>query len=455
MTTQIHKTPGRSQDLTQGSVNGHLVRLSVPMVWGLLAMISFQLADMYFLSLLGTKPLAAVGFTLPATMVVLSLTIAMGISASSIVSRQIGGGNRDGVERLSTHALMIAGMAGIVVSVMGLFLIDPVFRAMGAEEDILPLIRDFMSVYYSGSVFLTLLMVGNAILRASGDSVAPALILVSCAVINVILDPLLIFGLFGLPRMEMKGAALANVLSCFIAMLGGLYIMACRNRVLVRHHLNFRQFRDSLKRFAIIAVPVGIANILQPLTNGAITGLLAKEGHETVAAYGIASRVEAFAFVIIMALAIGMGPVIGQNWGAGLYNRVNATLKSAFLFVTGWSLFVALILALLGHGIARLFTSEPEVLRYAVLYFWIVPVSYAFGNLVNGWGSAFNAMGLPRKAFMLIVVRLFALTLPFAWIGAWLWGAPGLFAGIAAANAASGLGSHIYGWRFCKKMEAV
>ncbi len=440
-------------DLTSGPVDRHLVRLTVPMVWGLLAIISFQLADMYFLSFLGTKPLVAVGFTIPVTMVVLSLIIAMGISTSSIVSRQIGQGNQDAVKRLATHALMITAMAGTAISVLGILFLDPIFRAMGADGGTLRLIRDFMVIYFSGTVFLALLMVGNAVLRASGDSLAPALILITSAVINVVLDPILIFGLLGFPRLEMKGAALANVLSGFCAMTVGLYILGARNGFIALAHLNFREFGDSLKRFAVIAIPVGIANTLQPFVSGVLIGLLAGTGHEAVAAYGIASRVEALAFVIIMALAVGMGPVIGQNWGARHFDRVNQTLKSAFRFVILWSIFVAVMLGLFAGTVAGLFTAEPGVARTAMLYFWIVPVSYAFGNLVNGWGSAFNAMGLPKKAFMLIVIRLFALTLPLAWAGVRFQGATGLFAGIAAANIISGFGSHFYGWRFCRKTE--
>ena len=341
-------------DLTTGRVTSHLVRLTVPMIWGLLAIISFQLADMYFIAKLGPLPLVAIGFTFPVTMVILSLIIAMGISTSSIVSRQIGTGGGDSVQRLSTHALMIAGIAGILFAVIGIATIDPVFRAMGANDSVLPLIRQFMVILYAGTAFQAVMMVGNSILRASGDTLSPALILMTCAILNIMLDPVLIFGLFGCPRLEMRGAAIANVIAFIIAMAGALYVLGIRNRFVARAHLNFAGFKDTLKRFLIIAVPVGIANIIQPLVNAFIIALLAQAGHANVAAYGIVARVEAFAFVVIMALAIGMGPIIGQNWGARQFDRVNRTLRDAFGFVFLWSMGVAVVLAVFARPVAGL-----------------------------------------------------------------------------------------------------
>ena len=425
-------------DLTTGSVRGHLIRLSLPMVWGLLATISFQLADMYFLARLGPLPLVAIGFTFPVTMAVLSLIIAMGISTSSIVSRRIGAGDRDEVMRLSTHVLMIAAIGGAAIAVIGLLTVGPVFRAMGATDATLPLIRSFMEILYLGTVFQAVMMVGNSVLRAGGDTRSPALILVACAMLNIVLDPLLIYGLYGLPRLEMRGAAIANVVSFGVAMAAGLAMLAAKGGFIARAHVNFRSFGDTLKRFLVIALPVGVANVIQPVINGVVIALLAGTGHDAVAAFGIVARIEAFAFVVIMALAIGMGPIVGQNWGAKSFARVNAALRDAFGFVFLWSVAVAVVLILLTRPIAHLFTDDEGVIRVVGLYFLIVMPSYAFGNLVNGWASAFNAMGLPKNAFLLIVIRLVGLTLPLVWLGARWHGVTGIFLGITAANVIAG-----------------
>lgn len=442
-------------NLTQGPVGPLLVRMTLPMIWGLLALISLQLADMYFISLMGTKPLVAIGYTFPVTMIVLSFSVALGITTSSLVSRKIGEGDLDQAGCLATHAMIIAASLGCIIAFLGIFTVRPLFTSMGASGDVFTGIADFMVTYYAGCIFLTVLMTGNAALRATGDTFSPAMILIGCAIINVVLDPILIFGFGFFPRMELRGAAISNVVSTALAALACLYILTRRKKLVARRHMHSGSLGHSLGKFLAIALPVGLANIIQPAVGTVLTGMLARFGHEGVAAYGIASRIEAFAFIIIMALATGMGPIIGQNWGAGKIDRVMETLKNAFSFVILWSLMISLILALLGKEFLSMFTSEPGVVRDGMLYFWIVSSTYACGNLVHGWASAYNAIGMPQRSFVMIVVRLLVMTLPLAWAGARLWGVEGLFAGIAIANILCGAGFHAMSWRDLKKRQAA
>lgn len=437
-------------DLTRGSVRAHLVRLTLPMTWGILAIISFQLVDMFYISLLGTRELAAISFTFPVTYTIFSLVMGMTIAAASVLSRQIGRGNWARVRRLTTHALLIAALTGLVAAVLGYAFMDPLFRAMGADEDTLSLIRDYMVIWFLGSIFINTPMVGNAAMRAAGDAVTPAIIMTVVALVNVILDPIMIFGLFGFPRMEMQGAALSTVLANGCAMVAGLYVIARKKHMLTRSRRHMRLFADSARRFMFIAIPAGITNTIQPLTNAVLVALLAASGHEAVAAFGVATRVEAFAFVIIMGLSVAMAPVIGQNFGAGKRDRVAETLRSAILFCVIWSAGVALVLAVFAHPVADIFSDDAAVIEAAVLYFWIVPVTYIFGNLVPGWASAFNAMGAPQRAFIMIFIRYVAAAIPLAFIGAHLYGAAGIFGAIAVSNILTGIGFHLWNRNYCR-----
>lgn len=180
--------------------------------------------------------------------------------------------------------------------------------------------------------------------------------------------------------------------------------------------------------------------------NFIIVGLLSKYGEEAVAAFGVASRIEAFAFIILMALSVGMAPIIGQNWGAGRLHRTVETLKLTISFNILWSLAVALILMLFAQPLAALFSQDQKIIGYTILFFWIVPISYIFSNLINGWGSAFNAIGKPQRSFTMIVLKMIVLTSPR------LAGQPmarrkGVFIAIAAVNTAAGLAMHLWSWR--------
>lgn len=442
-------------DLTKGSVRAHLVRLTLPMTWGILAIISFQLVDMFYISLLGTRELAAISFTFPVTYTIFSLVMGMTIATSSVLSRQIGRGNWARVRRLTTHALLIAALIGLVAAVLGYSFMNPLFRAMGADGDTLPLIRDYMTIWFLGSILINTPMVGNASMRAAGDAITPAIIMTIVALVNVILDPIMIFGLFGFPRMEMQGAALSTVLANGCAMAAGLYVIAKKKRMLTRSRRHMRLFADSMKRFMFIAIPAGITNTIQPLANAVLVALLAAYGHEAVAAFGVATRVEAFAFVIVMGLSVAMAPVIGQNFGAGNLGRVDETLRNAILFCVAWSAGVALILGAFAHPVAGVFSDSSAVIDVAVLYFWIVPATYMFGNLIPGWASAFNAMGMPQRSLIMIFIRYVATAIPLAFIGGHLYGTVGIFGAIAASNALTGIGFHLWNRNFCRGKTAA
>ena len=453
MTSHNYSNKG---DLTKGSVTRHLVRLAVPMTWGIMAIVSFQLVDMFYISLLGTQALAAITFTLPVTFTVFNLVMGMTIAASSVISREIGKGNPARVRRLTTHALLIAIVIGLIAAAVGLVFMKPVFRMMGADEHMMPLIADYMVIWFLGSIFVNTPMIGNATMRAAGDAFTPAIIMTIAAVANAILDPIMIFGMFGFPRMEMQGAALATVFSNACAMVAGLYVIGVRKKMLTRSRRHWMLLGNSARRFLFIAIPVGITGAIQPAVNAILISLLAAYGHEAVAAFGIASRIEAFAFVVIMGVAVGMAPVIGQNFGAGKFERVNEVLNKAILFAVIWSVFIAAILSVFAKPVAALFSDEQVVIDMTALFFIMVSFSYAFGNLVQGWCSAFNAMGYPKRSFMMIIIRQIIINIPLAYIGAYFYGVMGIFGAIAATNVITGAAFHVWSRAFCnEKMKPV
>lgn len=443
-------------DLTKGSVGRHLVRLAVPMSWGIMAIISFQLVNTFWVSFLGTEKLAAISFTFPITYAILNIVIGFGIAMSSVISRLIGAGQKETMVRVVTHGLALVWLTGIVIGIIGFIFQDSIFRLMGAEEDMIPLIRDYMSIWFAGMLFFSLPMVGNSVMRADGDSFTPALIITLAAVSNALLDPLLIFGLFGLPRLELQGAAISTVIANAGAMATGLYIIAARKKMLSfrvgRERLS--EFGDSAKRILSIAVPVSLTSMIHPLLAAFILSLLAAYGPEAVAAMGVVTRVEAFALVILMGVAVGMAPIIGQNWGAKKFARVNETLKLAISFSVIWSVLVAIVLGVFAKPVASAFSNDPEVISVALKFFLIVPFSYVFFNLTRGWASAFNAMGMPKRSVILILVETLALMVPAVLIGEKLGGLTGIFIAIAAAHTASGLFSHFWSWSACKKLES-
>lgn len=430
-------------DLTTGAVKDHLIRMTVPMIWGLLAVISVQLADIYFISLMNdTDILAGISFTFPVTMLISHLVFGINVALASVVSRLIGAQDHQSVKRVVLHGLMLAFSASAIIAAITYSLLEPLFTLLGADANTYPAIADYMPLWLLGSVILSLPVNANSAMRAAGDTRIPAFIMIVIAIVNFILDPILIFGWFGLPALGVFGAALATFVAYCLGAIMALYILISRKHLIVLDGWHLDQFKNSMARLLPIAIPAGIANIIMPATSAVVVALLAPYGSAAVAAYGIATRVEAMAMLIIIALAIGMAPIIGQNWGAGQKERVHTTMRLAILFNLGWSAFAALVLAIGAKPISSAFSADPAVIDLAMLFFLIVPFSYGIGNLVFGWSAFFNAIGQPQRAFFMIAAKSFLMIIPAVYIGGWLYGAIGIFIALAATNILSGILFH-------------
>lgn len=443
---------GHKGDLTNGPVRGHLIRMAMPMVWSIFSVIAVQLANTFFISMLGTHELAAISYTFPVAMVISNLVFGINIALSSVVARLIGEKRIDDVRRITLHGIMLGVSVSSVIALITYLFLEPLFYALGADATLMPIIRDYMPLWLIASVILAIPINGNSAIRASGDSFHPAVIMIGMAGLNFILDPVLIFGWFGIPALGVAGGAIATIISYSCALIAGLYILIVRKNLISLDGLHLNQMRDSLRRLVHIAIPAGAANVIQPATNAVIVALLAVHGHEAVAAFGVATRVEALAMLAVIALALGMAPIVGQNWGAQRFERVHEVIALAIRFNFIWSFLVAMGLALFSTFISESFSDDPAVVHAIHLYFWIVPFSYAFGNLVFGWSSAFNAMGKPNRAFFMILMKSL-ITIPAAWAGSEIGGIAGIFWAIALTNASAGLYFHITSNRAMHEME--
>ena len=436
-------------DLTRGSIPAHILRLGLPMAWGILAIISVQLVDTYFISLLGTEELAGFSFTFPVTLIVSHIVFGVNIAVSSVVARLIGEGKMEDVRRIAQHGIAMAVALSAVIGLVTYLLMEPLFRLLGAGEESMPTILAYMPLWLLANVVVSLHSAGNSVIRSAGSALFPAMTMTLMAALNLVLTPVFVFGHLGAPSMGVEGAALATLIANILAGLAGFYVLAFHKKLMGLGSLYKDKVKDSMKRMLVIAIPAGIGNIIQPLTGAVVLAVIAGHGQEAVAAFGVASRVEAFTLIALLGLALGMGPIIGQNWGARNDDRVRETIKVAIQFNMAWSLFVAICLAAFAQPIAGAFSDNPEVMSITVLFFYIVPLTFGMGNLVNGWASAFNAMGMPKRAFAMIVITAFALKIPAVFIGNALGGIPGILIGLAISNVIAGLYFHVTSKKYC------
>ena len=424
--------------LTEGPVGRTLARLTVPMVAGILGMVAFNLTDTFFVGRLGTTELAALSFTFPFVLVLVRFILGIGIGASALISRAVGRGDAHEVRRVTTDSLSLALLLVVIFVAVGFPLVEPVFRALGADGEILPLVKTYMSIWLAGLLFVFFPMVGNNAIRANGDTKKPALIMLTAVCVNIILDYLLIFGIGPFPRLGLAGAALATVISRMITFTLSFYIVYFRLKMLTFERVPLSEVLSSWKKILFIGMPAAMTRVIAPIGIGVITSLIARTGPKGVAAFGVASRVEFFAIAVVFALSSVLNPFTGQNWGAAKNHRVKKgiSLSNRFAFLWGVGMFV--LLAALAGPIASIFSRDPEVVSMIVLYIRIVAAAYCMYGVFVICSLVLNVLHRPIHAAMLAAGQTFILTVPMAWAGMKIAGPKGIFAGIGVSYVIAG-----------------
>lgn len=445
----------RKAKLTEGSVGRHLVKMTVPILFGITTMMAQSIIDAWFLGKVGDEALAAFSFGFPILMVITSVAIGLGAGTSSVVARAIGSEDHRRAKRLATDSLILSFLVTAALAAIGILTIDPLFRWLNAPAEMIPMIRGFMTILYSGVPFLVVGMVGTSSMRATGDTVLPGKLMMGGALLNVILDPIFIFGVGPVPAMGLNGAATAALLARGMMFLGTIYFMVRRLDMISFNRPRLPELTRSWIDILHVGLPAAGTNAIIPVAMTLITRMIAPYGPEAVAGFGVASRIESLVLVIFYALSSVIGPFVGQNLSGGKELRIQLSLKLTALFCLGAGLVIALLLALASAYVPQLFSQNTEVTDVTRLFLWIAPLSYGAYGVVMVMNAAFNGLGKPMPAVYISVTRMMLLYLPLAFVGQRLYGIAGIFAAYAVANLLSGLLSYIWARRTAHNLLAV
>jgi putative MATE family efflux protein len=427
------------QDLTNGPVAAHLRRQGTPFALGLVAIFSFEAVDLFFISKLGDAPLAAVSFTMPVIWLIYAIGIGFEAGAASCVSRAVGRGNQRLARRLTTDTVVLGSLVAVLLCLAGLQTIRPVFSLLGAPGDLLPLISSYMTVWYWVAPIDVALWSSLAAIRARGNTLLESKVITVAALLNMVLDPIFIFGLFGFPRMEVQGAALATVVSGSIMLIFTLLHLHFRLNVYANPIAPLRVIFDSWRHMLAIGIPAIITNAIIPVSSGIVVAMLAAYGVNAVAGFGIAMRIEPIFLIPFYALSAVSSPFFGQNIGAGKFDRLLQARRAVTRFCIGFGLALALVLIIIARPLSGLFSESEAIQQVAVQYLWIVSISYGAYGLVMSVNASFNGMGKPIPGVIISTCRVIIVFLPLAFLGRWLLGLPGLFGASAIANLAMGM----------------
>ena len=437
--------PGVSAKFVTGSILRHILVMTSTGAIGLIAIFAGDLANILFLSLLGdVEVVAAVGYSSSLLFVTIAMSIGMSIATVSLVSPALGAGDVALARRLSASAHVFTLIASGLMALLFMPVMPWLLRLMGAHGRTASLAFDYLAILLPALPALALAMTSSAVLRSAGDAKRAMYITLGAAIVNVALDPVLIFGL----GLGLHGAAIATAISRVVIMLIGLYAVARVHGLIERPTL--AHCRADAGPVLALAIPAVATNVATPVANAIVTAAFAPFGDSAVAGWAVIGRLQPVAFGFVFAMSGSVGPIIGQNLGAGRPERMREAFTMALAVTALYTLLAWALLALSGPMIVRIFNATGDGAGLILAYCgWLAPV-FGFQGAMFVTNAVFNTLRQPHIATVLNWGRAILGTLPFTAAGAALFGAPGVLAGNLVGGVLFGAASV---W-LCYKMMA-
>ena len=427
--TTDKNTSDKSGDpvFVHGSTLRHVIMMSFTSSIGLMAIFAVDLIDMLFISMLGQDALAAAaGYASTLLFFTNSINIGLSIAAGALVAQALGRKERQEAREYATSVAMVAFAVGLIVPVILLWNLQAVLALFGAEGEVADLAAGYLMIILPSMSVIGVAMTGMAVLRAHGDAKWAMYSTLVGGLVNAVLDPIFIFGL----GLDLQGAAMASVVSRFAFLAAALWPA-------IRRHNGFdRPGAALLMRDAAavskIAVPAVLTNVATPVGSAILTREMAKYGTEAVAGMAVIGRLTPVAFSVVLALSGAIGPIIAQNFGAGLHDWVRSTFLNGLKFIAGYVLLAVLILFALRAPIADMFGATG--LTRDLIYLFCGPLALVtfFNGAMFVANASFNNLGHPVYSTWLNWCKNTIGTWPFVVGGAALWGAQGALIGQAA-----------------------
>lgn len=407
----------------------HVTVMSLTSSVGLMAVFLVDFIDMVFIAMLGEAELAAaVGYAGSILFFTTSFSIGMAIAVGALVARALGAGDAELARARSVHGLVFGVVFGVVISALVWVNIPNLVWLIGAQDETAHLAEGYLQIVVPSMPFLVVAMMGGGILRAHGDARRAMMSTIYGGAVNAVLDPILIFG-FGL---DLTGAALASVAARIAIAVTALL-------PIIRHHGGLPRpdllgMLKDLGPILTIGFPAILTQLATPLGQAIVTRSMAQYGLEAVAGMAIVGRLMPVSFAVIFALSGAVGPIIGQNYGAGQHARVHQTFNAALLFSGAMIVAVSVILFVLRGPIADLFTATGIARELVYLFCGPLALLFFFNGVLFVSNAAFNNLGHPFYSTWMNWGRNTVAMVPLVWLGSALFGAPGVLIGQALAG---------------------
>ena len=421
-------------DLTEGGIAQPLFLLSLPIVVTNLFQTAYNLADTFWVGQYSTEALAAISFGFPMVFLLISLGMGLSVAGSVMVAQNVGAGNERDAEYAASQTVAFSIVTSILLGGVGYFVVDDLLLFFGAAPDVYPLAVGYMRVISLGLVFMFGFLMFISLMRGYGDTVTPMVVMFFSVLLNIVIDPFLIFGWWVFPRMGLEGAAYATIFSRALAFLAGLAIMFGGVRGVEIHLADMKPDAAFARRILRIGLPASIEGTGRALSINLMLLVVGMFPTTVVAAFGIGTRVLSVVFMPAIAVARGVETMSGQNIGAGNDDRAAETswfaAKAMFVVLSA----VGVVGWIWAEPIVAVFTTDADVVAVGVTFMRYVAPTFGFMGIMRAYNGSFRGAGKTLTAAAISVGTLGALRLPLAWVGAQAIGSDAIWLSFAVSN---------------------
>ncbi len=390
--------------------------MSLPSIFSMLILALYNIVDSMFVAWLSEDALAAVSLVFPAQNLIIALASGTAIGINSLVARRLGEKNQKSANSAATHGILLGVLNGIFFVIFGAIFIEPYFTSMADNPELVDMTMQYAEVVLYLAVGVTLSINIEKILQATGNMIGPMTIMLTGSIINIILDPILIFGLLGFPALGVRGAAIATVIGQFCGCLWGIYLIARKKEKRIR--VSFRGFKLDwaiLKSIYVVALPSIIMQSIASLTITVLNMILLGFSELAVSVLGVYFKLQSFIMMPVFGITSGLMPIMGFNYGAKNKNRLMETFKLGLIAAFAIMITGTLIFNFFPEQLMAIFDAEEELVAMGAQAMRILSLSFigaAFGIITS---TMFQSIGNGLYSLILSLIRQVVGVLPLAW----------------------------------------
>ncbi len=440
------------EEILEGDIVPLMFKLGWPLMVANLLQTAYNLADTLWLGRLpfpeNTLSVGAMSLAWPFIFLLLSIELGLGIAAVALISQHVGAKRFEEANEDAGQLYMLLIVLSVVLGIIGYLVTPRAMALLGEEGDIVPYAVSYLQVIFLGFPLLLIFAAFSFILRAWGDTITPMALMSLTVILNIILDPFLIFGWGPFPAMGIRGAAIATVFSRGIGAVISIYILSSGRTGLELKLQYLEPNLDKIKKFFKIGLPATGARVFDAVGFVVLTALLARlpQQRDVLAAYGIGSRIINITFVLIFGLGIALSTMVGQALGADKTGRADRIAKKGIVLMAGFMAIISLALVVLRYRLVTFFIPDaPDVIEMGASFLLILAIGGPFFGIFEAVSGTLNGAGHTLKQMFLSITRLWAIRIPLVWILAFLFvmHSSGVWMAIAFSNVIAGSAAYV------------